>query len=110
MRPRSAALAALLLLLLAAAAAVQGGGSAAAAQQGLPPPAVLLHLSDIHYSVNVKKYWRLFGDREGDAALFSGVVVPRLAPQAVLVTGDLTDSKASGAACLAAHPPACLHA
>ncbi|PRW58812.1 metallophosphoesterase [Chlorella sorokiniana] len=69
---------------------------AAAAEAVAPPPPLPLafvHLSDIHYSTNVRKYWRLFGDREGDAALWAQQVVPRLRPAAALVTGDITDSK-----------------
>ncbi len=58
-----------------------------------PLPLAFVHLSDIHYSTNVRKYWRLFGDREGDAALWAQQVVPRLRPAAALVTGDITDSK-----------------
>lgn len=85
MRGRAAAT--LALLLLAAVAAAAG------ALQAPPPPVVFLQLSDIHYSTNVRKYWRLFGDREGDAVLWAQSVVPRIAPAAVLVTGDLTDSK-----------------
>jgi hypothetical protein len=64
----------------------------------MEPPAVLLHLSDIHLSVNVEKYWRAFGDRQGDMELFAGRLLPLLAPQAVLLSGDLADSKnAAGA-------------
>lgn len=76
------------LLLLAGLLAAAVGAVAAP-----PPPLVLLQLSDIHYSTNVRKYWRLFGDREGDAALWAQQVVPRLRPAAALVTGDITDSK-----------------
>lgn len=83
-----------LLALLAAAAVgavhgAEGGGSVR------PPPVVLLHLSDLHFSVNTHgKHWRAFGDREGDAALWASELVPRLGPPAaLLVTGDITDGK-----------------
>lgn len=62
----------------------------------MPSPAssvVHCHPCCSHYSTNVHKYWRSFGDRESDAALWAQRVLPRLAPQAVLVTGDITDSK-----------------
>ena len=64
----------------------------------LPPPTVFLHISDIHFSTNVRKYWNEFGDREGDATLFSEALVPRLGLAAAVVTGDITDSKVSGGA------------
>ena len=82
MQPRRAYLAALPLLL----AAVVAAAAVAAAT-------VILHLSDIHYSVNVHKYWRQFGDREGDAVLFAQRLVPRLGLAGACITGDLTDSK-----------------
>jgi hypothetical protein len=97
MQPRRAYLAALPLLL---AAVVAAAAVAAATEQAqlpapppLPPPTVILHLSDIHYSVNVHKYWRQFGDREGDAVLFAQRLVPRLGLAGACITGDLTDSK-----------------
>eukprot|EP00887_Chlorella_sp_A99_P004749 scaffold4.g4749.t1 len=79
------------LLLAATVAAGAARADAAPAAPGLPT--VLLHLSDMHFSTNVAKYWRLFGDREGDMGLFAAAVAPALAPRAVLVTGDLTDAK-----------------
>jgi hypothetical protein len=102
MQPRRSPWAILLALLLLAAA-VAAAAVAAAAEQApppaplpLPPPTVFLHLSDIHYSVNVHKYWRQFGDREGDAALFAQRLVPRLGLAGACITGDLTDSKVGG--------------
>lgn len=56
-------------------------------------PTVMLQLSDIHCSVNHKKFLQKFGDRVGDAKLFASEVVPRLNPAALVITGDLTDSK-----------------
>ena len=85
-----------LLLAAALAAAAVAVAAAAPAEVGAPHPLLFLHLSDIHYSVNVRKYWASFGDREGDAALWAQQVVPRLRPAAVLVTGDITDSKVGG--------------
>jgi hypothetical protein len=58
-------------------------------------PAVFLHLSDIHFSTNVRKYWKMFGNREGDALLWAERLVPRLGVAGVAVTGDITDAKAS---------------
>ena len=86
-----------LLMVATLLAAVTPAAAAAAAASGTavprPHPLELLHLSDIHYSTNVRKYWRQFGDREGDAALFAQRLVPRLAPWGVALTGDITDSK-----------------
>ena len=94
----SVCVAALLLSVLAATPAAAAATGASAAPSAAPPT-VLLHLSDIHYSVNVHKYWAAFGDREGDAALWATELVPRLGPPAaVLVTGDITDSKVRGRA------------
>lgn len=77
-------------LVAGTAVAVAGPVGAAAA-----PPTLFLHLSDTHFSTNTHgKYWTLFGDREGDAALWARELVPRLGPPAALIcTGDLTDSK-----------------
>lgn len=73
-----------------------------------PPPLAFVHLSDIHYSTNVRKYWRLFGDREGDAAVWAQQVVPRLRPATMLITGDITDSKVSFLLCPQQHSSASL--
>lgn len=56
-------------------------------------PAVFLHLSDIHVSTNSEKYFKKFGDRQGDLKLFSEYLLNRIAPRALIITGDLTDSK-----------------
>jgi hypothetical protein len=52
-----------------------------------------MQLTDIHESTNAKAHFHKYGDREGDLKLFAGALLPRLRPAAVLVTGDLTDSK-----------------
>lgn len=54
---------------------------------------MLLHLSDIHLSTNTKLYWQFFGDREADLKTFVKKLAPLLAPQATLISGDITDSK-----------------
>jgi len=56
-------------------------------------PTVLVHLSDIHVSTNSEKYFKLFGDRQGDLELFSKYLLNKIAPTALIITGDLTDSK-----------------
>jgi hypothetical protein len=103
---RSGGATAILIFLLAAAAATHAApeppfGRSRSLQQaaGVGPeaakPTVLLHWSDIHLSTNVRKYWKQFGDREGDALVFIDALLPRLGLSAALVTGDITDSKAS---------------
>lgn len=47
----------------------------------------------MHVSTNAHKYWRQFGDREGDFKTLAAQLVPRIDPGAVIITGDLTDSK-----------------
>lgn len=80
------------------AAGASAAASATIPSQHPPPAAVVLHLSDLHLSTNVAKYWGAFGDREGDLALFARQLLPLLAPRAAVLSGDLTDSKdASGA-------------
>jgi hypothetical protein len=86
--PLAAAAAALAVALVAAAAA-----EPPAPLPPLPSPVAFLHLSDLHFSVNMRKYWRQFGDREGDALLWASQVVPRLGAAAIVITGDITDSK-----------------
>lgn len=82
------------VLLLLALAVVQAAAAVQTPGLALPLPTVFVHLSDLHFSTNVHgKYWEAFGDREGDVTLWSQAVVPRLQSQAVLITGDLTDSK-----------------
>ncbi|KDD73107.1 hypothetical protein H632_c2530p0, partial [Helicosporidium sp. ATCC 50920] len=63
--------------------------------RGSSSPMVVLHLSDMHFSVAgfVPAYFTAFGDRVGDAAAFAARVVPALLPEAVVVSGDLTDGK-----------------
>ncbi|EFN57681.1 hypothetical protein CHLNCDRAFT_50941 [Chlorella variabilis] len=88
----------LLVLALAALAVVSACAAADSTPVGgpplLPPPTVVVHLSDIHYSTNVRKYWDLFGNREGDALLWAEQLVPRLGLAGAAITGDITDSKA----------------
>ena len=78
---------------LLVALAVLGGALAPA---GASTPLTLLHLSDIHFSTNAQATWASFGDREGDARLFAQHLLPRLAPSAVLITGDLVDARGAG--------------
>ena len=65
----------------------------------LPPivaerPTIVLQVSDLHFSTNsYGKFYKLFGKREEDFEVFTANIVPRVQPNSVLITGDLTDSK-----------------
>lgn len=56
-------------------------------------PTTLLQLSDLHFATTDFEKPSVFGDRIGDADLFAAALLPGLAPDAVLITGDLTEGK-----------------
>lgn len=78
-------------------------------------PTTLLQLSDLHFATTDFEKPSVFGDRIGDADLFAAALLPGLAPDAVLITGDLTEgklatgggrsSRASGAPTASSSPP-----
>ena len=54
-------------------------------------PALILQVSDLHTCQH--QHLRKNRERLADLHLFSSALVPNIAPQAILFTGDLTDSK-----------------
>lgn len=56
-------------------------------------PVILLHLSDLHISENADEVWYKFGSIREDLNTFTRSVIKSVSPDAVLITGDLTDSK-----------------
>ena len=56
-------------------------------------PVIILHLSDLHISENADEVWYKFGSIREDLNTFTRSVIKSVSPDAVLITGDLTDSK-----------------